>query len=106
MAGFKRRPSGIQLAEQLGDVTAALPAATAAVPTPVSAHQAVPARPERIELVQVNFRASKGLAKLIARLSTEAGSTRRLIAQLLRDSGHAVPDVDLNPPDTRRRFDD
>lgn len=103
MAGFKRRPSGIELAGQLEDVTAALPAATAA---PEPAARAVAARPERVELVQINFRASKGLAKLVARLSEEAGSTRRLVARLLRDGGHDVPEIDLNPPDTRRRFDD
>ena len=56
--------------------------------------------------MQINFRATKDLAKLIARLSAERGSTRRLFAQLLQLDGHQVPEVDLNPPDTRRRYDD
>ena len=103
MSGFRRKPSGIELAAQLGEVTATLPAATAAPLAP----PVVPAAPApKAELVQINFRASKDLARLIARLSAEAGSTRRLIARLLRDSGHTVPNIDLDPPDSRRRFDD
>jgi len=55
--------------------------------------------------VQINFRGSKGLAKLIAGLAEQEGSTRKLIARLLRDAGHTVPEVDLSPPVNRRRFD-
>lgn len=102
MSSFKRKPSGIELAAQIGAVTGALPAAVA--PTPPA--EAPAPKPARVEVVQVNFRASRGMARLIARLSAEHGSTRRMFARLLRDAGHAVPEVDLNPPDSRRRFED
>ena len=55
--------------------------------------------------VQINFRGSKGLAKLISELAEQEGSTRKLIARLLKDAGHVVPEVDLSPPVNRRRFD-
>jgi hypothetical protein len=54
-------------------------------------------------VVQVNFKASEEFADLIAREAEKAGSTRRLIARLMRDAGHPVPDADVNPPDNRRR---
>lgn len=56
--------------------------------------------------MQINLRASKDMAWLVARLSAERGSTHRLIAQLLRLEGHDVPEADLNPHDSRRRFTD
>jgi hypothetical protein len=108
-SGLKRKPSGLELAGALAPITGDLPATTGtrveAEPSAKHRQAAAEAAP-KVELVQVNFRASKGLAKLIARLSAERGSTRRLVAQLLQLDGHEVPEVDLNPPDTRRRYDD
>lgn len=76
--------------------------------TPRPPHQAIGPTltpPKADPTVQINFRGSKGLAKLIAGLAEREGSTRKLIARLLRDAGHAVPDTDLNPTINRRRFD-
>jgi hypothetical protein len=39
----------------------------------------------------------------VAREAEKAGSTRRFFARLLRQAGYEVPEVDVNPPDTRRR---
>lgn len=108
-SGLKRKPSGLELAGALAQVTGDLPATTAvrAEPERAAERRQVPVPPvPKVELVQINFRASKDLAKLIARLSAERGSTRRLVAQLLQLDGHEVPAADLNPPDTRRRYDD
>ncbi|TDH62301.1 hypothetical protein E2C06_11835 [Dankookia rubra] len=93
----------------MAEVTGDLPATTAVRTEPErgAERRQVPASAAaRVELVQINFRASKDLAKLISRLSAERGSTRRLFAQLLQNDGHEVPAADLNPPDTRRRYDD
>ncbi|WP_143018246.1 hypothetical protein [Belnapia rosea] len=93
----------------MAPITGDLPATTGTrveVEPSAKHRQAATEAAPKVELVQVNFRASKGLAKLIARLSAERGSTRRLVAQLLQLDGHEVPEVDLNPPDTRRRYDD
>lgn len=108
--GLKRRPSGYELAGALAPITGELPATSgvrpgaepAAQPRPVVAEAS--AAPKK--LVQVNFRASMGMARIIARLSAEHGSTRRLMAHLLRQDGHEVPDIDFHPHDPRRRYDD
>lgn len=107
-SGLKRKPSGLELAGALAPLTEDLPATTGRSEAEPSAkrRQAIAEAPPRVELVQVNFRASKAMAKLLSRLSAERGSTRRLIAQLLQSDGHEVPEIDLNPPDTRRRYED
>ena len=76
--------------------------------TPSPARQAdapVAPPPKADPTVQINFRGSKGLAKLIAGLAEKEGSTRKVVARLLRDAGYTVPETDLNPPINRRRFD-
>ncbi|GEM_PF-2396112 len=78
---------------------------TMATPAPAPVEAPAPAAPKAEATVQINFRGSKGLAKLIAELAEKDGSTRKLIARLLKEAGHSVPEVDLNPPDNRRRFD-
>lgn len=80
-----------------------MPTTTPPLPYQVTGPAVTP--PKADQTVQINFRGSKGLAKLIAGLAEQEGSTRKLIARLLRDAGHAVPDTDLNPPINRRRFD-
>lgn len=74
-------------------------------PPPTQQPPVPAAAPKADPTVQINFRGSRGLAKLIAGLAEKEGSTRKLIARLLRDAGHAVPETDLNPPVSRRRFD-
>jgi hypothetical protein len=93
MSAFKpKRVSGAELAAQISPATAHLPAAVPVEPPP---------RPARV--VQINFKASEAMADLIATEGAKAGSTRRFLARLLRDAGYEVPEVDVNPPDTRRR---
>src|SRR4051812_19849301 len=95
MSTFKaKRVSGAELTAQIAGATAHLPTAT-----PVPA-----ATPQRAApTMQINFKASETLADLIAREAVQAGSTRRFIARLMRQAGYQVPDVDVDPPDTRKR---
>ena len=53
---------------------------------------------------QINFRGSPELARILARLAAEQGSIRLVIATLLENAGHLVPEVDLQPPPGRRRL--
>jgi len=65
-----------------------------------------PTRPRAEPTVQINFRATVPMAKLIATLAArEGGSTRKLFARLLADAGHAVPDSDLHPQVNKRRYE-
>lgn len=65
-----------------------------------------PARPRAESTVQINFRATVPMAKLIATLAErEGGSTRKLFARLLADAGHAVPEGDLRPQVNKRRYE-
>ena len=94
MSGFKpKRVSGAELSTQISSVTENLPAASAARP--------VPRAPKK---VQINFQVSEAFAELVAREAEKAGSTRRFFARLMQHAGYDVPEVDVNPPDTRRRW--
>jgi hypothetical protein len=100
MSGFKRKP----MPEEL---TAALKAGVRDVPSAVVEVQRVGEGrgPQKApKTVQCNFNCTEDMARLIAELAAEAGSTRRMFARLLRDAGHSVPAADLNPPDNRRRW--
>lgn len=97
MTAFKpKRVSGADLAAQLSDATANLPAA-------VPSHAVNAERQRPPPVIQVNFKASEAFADLIAREAEKAGSTRRLFARLMRDAGFNVPEADVNPPDNRRK---
>jgi hypothetical protein len=101
---FKPKPLPEELTAALRSHASALPATT---PTPASGPPARGEEGGRLrppKTVQINFSASEDMARLVARLAAEAGSTRRMFARLLRDVGHEVPDADLNPPDNRRRW--
>ena len=104
MSAFKpKRVSGADLAAQLSNATASLPAA---IPMPAPAPVSPPqdnSRQRPPPVVQVNFKASEAFANLIAREGERAGSTRRFFARLMRESGFDVPEADVNPPDNRRR---
>ncbi len=98
MSTFKpKRVSGADLAAQLSDATANLPAAIPSLTAKNTERQRPP------PVIQVNFKASEVFADLIAREAEKAGSTRRLFARLMRDAGFDVPEADVNPPDNRRR---
>jgi hypothetical protein len=98
--GIKRKPLPDELTAALRAGVQGVPPA---VPEPQRREGEGP-RPRAPKTVQVNFNCTEDLARLIAKLAAEAGSTRRIFARLLRDAGHAVPDADLNPPDNRRRW--
>ena len=99
MSSFKpKRVSGADLAAQLSNATASLPAAVRMLSiVPDGSRQRPP------PVVQINFKASETFADLIAREAEKAGSTRRLFAKLMRDAGYEVPEADVSPPDNRRR---
>jgi hypothetical protein len=100
VSNFKpKRVSGADLAAQLSEATASLPAAVPGLS--VAPEASSKQRPPPV--VQVNFKASGAFADLIAREAENAGSTRRLFARLMRDAGYDVPEADVNPPDNRRR---
>ncbi len=100
MSTFKpKRLGGAELARIIAPAVANLP--PAGVPEPSPETSPVQKR-ERTE--QINFRASREMAELVARLAVEHGSVRRLFARLLRDAGHDVPESDLAPPPGRRRL--
>lgn len=99
------RPSGAELVARIAQETEGLPPTRRepepVVPPPVP--QPAPAMlPTATE--QINFRGSPGLARLLARLATEQGSIRLVVARLLEAAGHGVPSVDLAPPPGRRRL--
>jgi hypothetical protein len=94
VSGFKRKP----LAED--ELTLALRATTGHLPAVVGQ-----GRGKAPKTVQVNFNASEMLARLISQEAAKVGGTRRLVARLLQQAGHEVPEADLNPPDNRRRWD-
>lgn len=108
MAEFKRKSLPAELTEAIRSHASALPSATGQ-PAPVNSQPAQRAgqgtRPRPPRTVQLNMNVSEDMARLVARLAKEAGSTRRLFARLLRDAGHDVPEADLNPADNRRRWD-
>jgi hypothetical protein len=107
MSGFKRKPlqSADELTEALRGHAGSLPAVTGGVAEP-QGRAGQEGRPKPRKTVQVNFNCTEEMARLIAQLAAEAGSTRRMLARLLRDAGHSVPEADLNPSDNRRRWTD
>ena len=95
MANKLRAPrvSGADLTRSIASATAGLPAATATASE----------KPTE-KTMQINFRGSEGMARVLAELAVKHGSVRRAVAQLLRDAGHDVPDADFAPPPGRRRL--
>lgn len=126
MAGLKRtpvdRPSGADLVRAISQETASLPPTIRQPEPPASPPPVVfehttsragegtrvpmpsPMPASSTATEQINFRGSPELARILARLAAEQGSIRLVIARLLREAGHAVPDADLLPPPGRRRL--
>ena len=73
-------------------------------PTSATPEPAPPSRKpvEGYEIVPINFKCTPDMARLLARLAEPKGGIRRLIAGMLREAGHEVPEYDLNPPSNRR----
>jgi hypothetical protein len=94
------RPDGAELVRRIAQETADLPPTTRELASrePARAH----APPSATE--QINFRGSPEMARLLARLAAEQGSIRLVIARLLTEAGHGLPEVDLAPPPGRRRL--
>jgi hypothetical protein len=105
MSGFKRKPmpSADELNAALRGHASELPTATGGTEPPARRGGEGP-RPKAPKTVQCNFNCTEDMARLIAQLAVEAGSTRRLFARLLNDAGHTVPQADLQPIDNRRRW--
>lgn len=57
--------------------------------------------------MQINFRASPMMAKILHELQRDAGNIgiRRLIARILVEKGFDIPEEDLSPKFTRRSYD-
>jgi hypothetical protein len=99
MSNFKpKRINGAGLTAQLSSATANLPAA---MPLLSAVQASSKQRPPPV--VQINFKASRAFADLIACEAEKAGSARRLFARLMRDAGYNVPEADVSPPGNRRR---
>jgi hypothetical protein len=62
------------------------------------------AKPKPVPTVQCNFRVSEDFARLIAREAEAKGGMRKWFAHLARQAGYEVPEIDLNPPSTRREW--
>jgi len=105
MANLKRtpvRPSGAELTALIRPETADLPPTKVKLEPPK--HPAPPPVATSTATEQINFRGSPELARILARLAADQGSIRLVIARMLRDAGHPVPDADLAPPPGRRRL--
>lgn len=57
-----------------------------------------------VPTVQCNFRVSEDFARLIAKEAEVAGGMRKWFASLAKQAGYDVPEIDLNPPSTRREW--
>jgi hypothetical protein len=53
----------------------------------------------------VNFKATLPFAKLIAEASAKEGGVRRMIARMMKEAGHDVPEHDLKPAVNRRLYE-
>ncbi len=94
------RPSGAELVRQIASETTELPPTRRGLELP----QPSTLPPAGTATEQINFRASPELARILARLATEQGSIRLVVARLLRDAGYSVPEADFAPPPGRRRL--
>jgi hypothetical protein len=105
MSTFKRKPLPDEVNAALKSHASSFPSAMSPnTPSAADLPQAGEGRaPKAPPTVQCNFNCTVEMADLIAELAQQAGSTRRAIARLLRDAGHAVPAADLDPFDNRRR---
>ncbi len=61
-------------------------------------------RAKPVPTVQCNFRVSEDFARLIAREAEVKGGMRKWFAHLAQQAGYDVPEIDLNPPSTRREW--
>lgn len=55
--------------------------------------------------VLVNFKATLPFAKLISEASAKEGGVRRMIARMMKEAGHNVPEHDLKPTVNRRVYE-
>ena len=103
------RPSSEELLATVGRVAAEggqLPTARKPSAEPSRGEKGpAPRRRPAPPTVLVNFKATLPFAKLIAEVSTKEGGVRRMVARMMRDAGHAVPEHDLNPIINRRKYD-
>lgn len=102
------RPSSEELLQTVGRVASAhgqLPTAVERI-SPETGHVPQPAPKRKAEpTVLVNFKATRPFAKLISELAEKEGGVRRMLARMLKEAGHPVPENDLNPVVNRRVYD-
>ena len=103
------RPSNQELLATVGRVAAEggqLPTAPEPAVTRGRIEEGMPPR-RRVTspTVLVNFKATLPFAKLISEVSGKEGGVRRMIARMLKDAGHDVPENDLKPTVNRRIYE-
>ena len=103
------RPSNQELLDTVGRVAAEggqLPTAPEPLATKAKAGKVTqPPRRAAGRTVLVNFKATLPFAKLISEVSEKEGGVRRMIARMLKDAGHDVPEHDLKPVVNRRVYE-
>jgi hypothetical protein len=101
------RPTSEELLSSVGRVAETQGRLPTAPPLPSPEILTVnrPIKAIRSRTVLVNFKATVPFAKLISELAEKEGGVRRLIARMLKEAGHEVPDQDLNPATNRRVYD-
>jgi hypothetical protein len=113
---FKPKPPPEELTAAFKSHLHSVPTAVVEDKPPVTAQptQPPPQQPTTAEregrrrkappVVQMNFNITEELADIITEEARKAGSTRRWLARLMKDSGYPVPDADLTPyMNVRRR---
>jgi hypothetical protein len=90
-------------AEVVGAENGSLPATILPQTAPVAAPEKV--RKSRPPTVIVNMKASLEFARIIGQEAEKYGGLRRMLAHMLAERGLPVPEYDLNPPSTRRKYE-
>ena len=103
------RPSSQELLQTVGRLSAEsgqLPTAAPIEPAaPRGAGQGARTRNSPGPTVLVNFKATVPFAKIIAEAAEKEGGVRRMLARMLKEAGHDVPEYDLKPAANKRVYE-
>jgi hypothetical protein len=111
MATFKPksvRPSSDELLQTVGRLSAASGQFPTTPDRITQTPEHPPVHPRRLKAeptVLVNFKATRPFAKLISELAEREGGVRRMLARMLKEAGHDVPEGDLRPPVNKRVYE-